>query len=82
MWESHLGLRVSPPKLEHNCIHVVGNMLRDTYDMLRNTYDTLGGMCDMLRGTWDTWGGGCVGAAFGSVGVALEIGAQLHPCGW
>ena len=77
-----MGLQVLPPKSEPDCIRVVGNMLRDTYDILRDTYDTLGGMCDMLRGTWDTWGGGCVGAAFGSVGVAPKIGARLHDCGW
>ena len=40
MWP-RLGLRVLPPKSEPNCIRVVGNMLRDTYDTLRDTYDTL-----------------------------------------
>ena len=44
-----MGLRVLPPKSEHNCIHVVGNMLRDTYDTLRNTYDTLRTTYDTLR---------------------------------
>ena len=41
VWGPRLGLRVLPPKLEHDCIRVVGNMLRNTYDMLRNTYDML-----------------------------------------
>ena len=41
MWEPRLGPRVLPPKLDPNCIRVVGNMLRDTYDTLRDTYDTL-----------------------------------------
>ena len=41
VWGLHLGLRVLPPKSEPDCIRVVGNMLRDTYDTLRNTYDML-----------------------------------------
>ena len=48
-----MGLWVLPPKSEPDCITVVGNMLRDTYDMLRDTYDTLRTTYDMLRGTYD-----------------------------
>ena len=50
VWGLHLGLRVLPPKSEPDCIRVVGNMLRDTYDTLRTTYDMLRGTYDVLRG--------------------------------
>ena len=56
MWEPRLGPRVLPPKLEPDCIRVVGHVLRNIYDMLRDTYD-------MLRDTYDTlrWRVGDVG---------------------
>ena len=50
MWGLHLGLRVLLPKSDPDCIHVVGNMLRDTYVMLWGTYDVLWDTYDMLRG--------------------------------
>ena len=54
MWEPRLGLRVLPPKLEHDCIRVVGHVLRDTYDVLRDSYDMLRDTYDMLWDAYDT----------------------------